>query len=197
MKLNSRKFSPVLLLFVILLVGLSGCNLLGYLSPIGSSTNIPIQNPTGSTWTISPTALPISISWLSVTFGNGLFVAVGSYSNITATSPDGMTWTTNALPSISYWDSVAYGNGVFVAIAIGNTAATSPDGVTWINQSLPCSATWNSIAYGNGEFVAVAQTTNLAMISQDGIHWNSITLSIPNNSIGNGWWSITYGNCVF
>ena len=47
--------------------------------------------------------LPSSASWYSVTYGNGLFVAVATGSSTTATSPDGITWTARTLPSSANW----------------------------------------------------------------------------------------------
>ena len=87
--------------------------------------------------------LPTSASWRSVTYGNGVFVAVAVSSTIAATSPDGITWTQRVLPTSTAWISVTYGNGVFVAVAVNSTiAATSPDGITWTQRTLPASKAW-------------------------------------------------------
>ena len=62
--------------------------------------------------------------WSSVTYGNGLFVAVafsGSGTNRVMTSPDGVTWTARAAAEANYWFSVTYGNGLFVAVAEDGT----------------------------------------------------------------------------
>jgi hypothetical protein len=79
-----------------------------------------------------------------VTFGLGLYVAVGSAQTI-LTSPDGIAWTPRAAPitNRTLFD-VTYGNGVFVAVggcAVDNCALTghalegviltSVDGITW------------------------------------------------------------------
>ena len=68
--------------------------------------------------------LPSSASWNSVTYGNGVFVAVAS-GTAAATSPDGITWTARTLPSSASWYSVTYGNGVFVAVAQGSAVAAN------------------------------------------------------------------------
>ena len=87
--------------------------------------------PQGSSWTAR--TLPSSAGWQSVTYGNGVFVAVATGGGTAAaTSPDGITWTAGTLPSSAPWQSVTYGNGVFVAVAgdslLGGStaAATSP-----------------------------------------------------------------------
>ena len=85
----------------------------------------------GITWT--QRAMPVSTAWYSVTYGNGVFVAVAYSSTIAATSPDGITWTQRALPASAAWQSVAYGNGVFATVAYNSAiAATSPDNLIGI-----------------------------------------------------------------
>ncbi|PRW79267.1 hypothetical protein C7A10_32625, partial [Pseudomonas fluorescens] len=69
-------------------------------------------SPDGITWT--GRALPVNTNWQSVTYGNGVFVAVANGSTIAATSPDGITWTQRTLPASASWQSVTFGNGVFV-----------------------------------------------------------------------------------
>ncbi len=60
-----------------------------------------------------------------VTYGNGLFVAVGGSGTI-LTSPDGMTWTQQTSPASEILYDVAYGNGTFVAVGYRGTIVTSP-----------------------------------------------------------------------
>ena len=72
--------------------------------------------------------LPASASWQSITYGNGVFVAVTYNSLIAATSPDGITWTQRVLPASANWQSITYGNGVFVAVVeSGSTIAATSD----------------------------------------------------------------------
>jgi hypothetical protein len=59
-----------------------------------------------------------------VTYGNGLFVAVGTGGTI-LTSPDGVNWTVQASGG-NHLHSVTYGNGTFVAVGEGGTILTSP-----------------------------------------------------------------------
>jgi hypothetical protein len=56
---------------------------------VAQSTNIAATSPDGITWTAQ--TIPLA-EWSSVTFGNGIFVAV-DYGNNVATSPDGIIWT--------------------------------------------------------------------------------------------------------
>lgn len=148
---------------------------------------------TGSSWTNYST-LPSSAAWNSVTYGNGIFVAISrSGGNIAAASPDGITWTPGTLPSSGLWNSVAYGNGVFVAVVQSSSnAATSTDGIHWTAQTLPVSAGWTVLTYGNGKFVAVAESKSASAASSDGINWTAGTL--PTST---AWSSVAYGNGVF
>jgi len=137
--------------------------------------------------------LPASVTWASVTYGKGLFVAVATSSNIAATSPDGINWTQRTLPASATWYAVTYGNGIFVAVGGGMTViATSPDGITWTQRSAPLSATWRGVTYGGGLFVAVGISSAIAITSPDGITWTQRVLPASIN-----WYSISYGNGIF
>ena len=138
-------------------------------------------------------AMPISKHWVSVTYGNGKFVAVRSYdSTAAAYSEDGLTWTATTIPSSANLYSVTYGNGKFVAVAYNSTvAAYSEDGITWTATTMPSSTYWYSVTYGNGKFVAVS-SGSIAAYSTDGITWTEIAMP----RIGN-WFSVTYGDGKF
>src|SRR3989338_8418343 len=151
----------------------------------------------GVDWTTRASAA--DYQWQSVTYGNGLFVAVSltGTGNRVMTSPDGVNWTTASTPIDNGWRSVTYGNGIFVAVAstgTGNRVMTSPDGVNWTLQSTPEDNSWHSVTYGNGLFVAVsyAGSSNRVMTSPDGVNWTARA-----SSVNNSWQSVTYGNGLF
>jgi outer membrane protein OmpA-like peptidoglycan-associated protein len=139
------------------------------------------------------------LSWTSVTYGEGLFVAVANSGNgnRVMTSPDGITWTSRVSASNNDWSSVTYGKGLFVAVASsgnGNRVMTSPDGITWTSRNSAANKHWNSVAFGNNMFVAVSGTTGTdsnVMASFDGVHWTSIASPDQN------WTGVTYGNGLF
>ena len=82
-----------------------------------------MTSPDGITWTLRTSAAE---NWNSVTYGNGLFVAVASgliTSQLVMTSPDGITWTSRNSAAANDWYSVTYGNGLFVAVSAGNTSS--------------------------------------------------------------------------
>ena len=78
------------------------------------------QTSVTALWTAS--TLPSSATWISVTYGDGKFVAVAAGSDKAAYSTDGINWTASTLPSSASWQSVTYGDGKFVAVAAGSDA---------------------------------------------------------------------------
>ncbi len=150
----------------------------------------------GTSWTTRTSAA--DNNWQSVTYGNGMFVAVAGSGtgNRVMTSPDGINWTTRTSAADNDWRAVTYGNGLFVAVAgsgTGNRVMTSPDGINWTIRTSSIDSNWLDITYGNGLFVAVADTggTNSVMTSPDGITWTTRT------AVSNTWASVTYGNGLF
>jgi len=76
--------------------------------PDGGTTDYS-TSPDGITWT--DRVLPVTGSWLTATYGNGLFVAIDSTNPSTRalTSPDGINWTQRTLPVSAEWQGVSYG----------------------------------------------------------------------------------------
>ena len=157
-----------------------------------------VRTPTSDLgWTSRTT--PADNNWFSVTYGNGLFVAVSGSGtgDRVMTSPDGITWTSRTSAADNEWFSVTYGNGLFVAVSNTGTTdrvMTSPDGITWTSRTAASDNQWRSVTYGNGLFVAVswAGLGDRVMTSPDGITWTSRTAAANNN-----WYSVTYGNDLF
>ena len=151
----------------------------------------------GINWTTRTT--PADNGWLSIAYGNGLYVAVSNTGtgNRVMTSSDGITWTSRTSAADVQWWSVTYGAGLFVAVAYdggANTVMTSPDGVTWTLRTTPSNNAWVSVTYSGSLFVAVSDnnTTSDVMTSPDGITW-TLRTGIANS----GWDSVIYGNGLF
>lgn len=130
---------------------------------------------TGENMAVTTRTIP-SGTWRGVTYGAGLFVAVGT--NVCATSPDGITWSTRTIPAGTWYD-IAWNGSVFVAVngaAAATTCATSPDGITWTSRTIP-SGSWQGVAWGAGVFVATDATSGSTKVatSPDGITWTSRT----------------------
>jgi LPXTG-motif cell wall-anchored protein len=115
--------------------------------------------PDTSYWT---TRLPGSIDGFNrVTYGNGVFVAVGSRG--VYHSSDGTTWNPSGVPK-QQWRSVTYGNNTFVAVSSNqsdNQVVRSSDGINWTAHKSAADKKWTSVAYGNGRFVAVGEATSI------------------------------------
>ena len=151
----------------------------------------------GITWTTRISAK--DNSWNSVTYGNGVYVAVASSgtNDRVMTSPDGKVWTARVSAADLAWQSVTYGNGLFVAVAssgTGNRVMTSTNGITWTSRASATDNNWQAVTFGNGLFVAVAWTGtgNRVMTSPNGINWTSRASAADND-----WQSVTYGNGLF
>jgi hypothetical protein len=131
----------------------------------------------GITWNTVPTGFSVEY----VTFGNGLFVAVG-YANVSgvltsfiATSSNGINWTARTPSEAMWFQDIAFGNGLFVAVARAGTnrIMTSPDGITWTSRTTSITPTFSGVAYGAGIWVAVCDTSpgGTTFTSYDGIIW--------------------------
>jgi hypothetical protein len=130
---------------------------------VASNTNTGPQNgddlhkfmtsPDGVNWT--RVSLPAYNSWRGLTFGNGIFVAVGveGTGNRVMTSTDGTNWTLRTSTADNSWYSVVYGNALFVAVSrtgTGNQIMTSPDGITWTSRTTPANNEWYDVTFANG-----------------------------------------------
>ena len=134
-----------------------------------------------------------SINSEYITFGNGLFVAVG-YATISGvptsfinTSPDGINWTSRTPSEAMWFQEITYANGLFVAVArFGtNRIMTSPDGITWTSRTTSISPTFSGIAYGNGIWVAVCDSSPAGTIftSYDGIDWIERSTAFASSTV--------------
>ncbi|BBB61188.1 hypothetical protein UNDKW_2915 [Undibacterium sp. KW1] len=140
----------------------------------GSATG-QISYDNGNSW--APITLP-STSYLAITYGAGLFVAVGS--SVCATSPDGVNWAPRTIAAQA-WQSVIHDGTNFVAVSSGpSTVGTySVDGFTWSPSTMPSSQNWASLCFGGGLILATpnANVSNVCASSADhGQTWTARTL---------------------
>jgi hypothetical protein len=170
---------------------------LGDYSPFigGAATTATQVSTNGTTWAAGG-ALPTSAAWTSVTYGNGMFVAVAYGTTSAAYSTNnGATWTLAAMAASGNWSTVTYGNGTFVASQYAASAGEySTNGTTWTAMTLPASSNrYMALTYGNGYFVAASYGSTISAYSANGISWTTGG-ALPAAS---GWSSITYGNGMF
>ena len=120
-------------------------------------------------------------SWSSITYGQGVWIAVTAAGTATSYSTDGgQTWTAGgALPAVSTWISVTYGANKFVAVSSAgavNPAYSVDGGVTWSNTEAAGylgSGTITSVHYGQGVFVVTTSSSNNMSSSADGLNWTT------------------------
>jgi hypothetical protein len=125
-----------------------------------------------------------------VTYGNGLYVAVGHWGTI-MTSPDGTTWSGQTSDTRDHLLRVTYGNGSFVAVGWSGTILTSPDGTTWTARASGTTNAFRGVTYVNNLFVAVGDSGKM-LTSPDGITWTARASGTTNSLFG-----VTYGNELY
>jgi hypothetical protein len=112
-----------------------------------------MTSPDGITWTSRTAAA--NNSWYSVTYGNGLFVAVSwDGTNRIMTSPDGINWTSRTSPINLQWTSVTYGDGLFVAVSQNQTDKVITSGEIGLAARISAEA--------NAEAARVAEVARVA-----------------------------------
>ena len=135
--------------------------------------------------------LSVNGQMTSVTWGKGLYVAVGQYATI-ATSPDAVTWTVvNRLPGTLtnnvLLNEVVFLNGRFLAVGQGGLLMSSSDGITWstshpqapnVNTSLN-TLTMNSSPHQPNDFRSISEGNGVLVIA--GLN------SSPNTQAGAGY----------
>ncbi len=132
-------------------------------------------SPFRQVWTEQTSGTANNLS--DVTYGQGLYVAVGQSSTI-LTSPDGVTWTSRSAPvTLNIIDDVAFANGVFVAVGFSASPIIySADGITWSIGSGTSTAAAKGVAYGNSKWVVVANQA-VYISTNNGVSW-SATISV-------------------
>jgi len=166
--------------------------------PNNSSNVGAVSNNGGVSW--SSITLPYTATWKSITYYNGVFVAITTGATSTAYSINGTAWVAGgALSTSTTWSSVTSGLigtlAYFVAVASGGTVGnySYDGGVTWLaTGALPASANWSAVTFGNSRFLAVANGSGTAGISIDGTTWTSA--SLPSSA---AWSCATFGDDNF
>ena len=134
--------------------------------------------------------LPQGNTLSSVTYGNGIFVALGEGGTI-LDSPDGVNWTSaNSGPTTTF-SSVAYLTGTFIAVGNDGAIQTSSNGLAWTTQTSGNTRNLSGVTYGNGLFVVVGDFGTI-LTSPDGVNWSG-----RNSGTGYDLHGVTYGSSTF
>lgn len=138
----------------------------------------------GVTWKTGYTLNNDAQLW-GVSYGQGLYVAVGSkinvtrigaiYTSTTSGTPD--LWTERNPSTTSILTGVTYGNGRFVAVGKSGTILTSNNGESWTSRISGTDTDLAGVKYLNGKFVSWARDGKTILTSVDGVSWSKITTS--------------------
>lgn len=143
----------------------------------------PFANATATALSIQtnwfPRVSPTSNTLWGVTYGNGLYVAVGEKGTILA-SAGGGEWNTVTTPYRGDLYTVRYANGLYVA-GTTNGILVSADAQQWTYRPIPVPAFGArpsriaDIAFGQGHYVAMATSDGAAatalLSSAEGFNW--------------------------
>jgi hypothetical protein len=156
----------------------------GFVIASGVNTGLVYTSTNGLSWTQRTVAN--NNVWQSITYGNGLFVAVAQpitagAINLVMTSSDGITWTSRNVPATySSYRAIAFGNNKFVILG-GGPVLNSTDGINWTTTGATVSAL--NLIYENGLFTT---GTNYSI---NGINWFGTNIfNTPQDiAFGNGY----------
>jgi hypothetical protein len=109
-----------------------------------------MTSPDGLAWSLQDAGVAL----VGITYGNGLFVAVGAAGAI-VTSEDGKSWIRRDSGTSAPLYGAAYGGGNYVAV--GTAIVSSKDGVHWVSRPNPSTSFLRGVAYGGRSFVAVGE----------------------------------------
>jgi len=113
--------------------------------------NYIYRSTDGTNWNIANSTL-VSTNYTSVTFGQGVFVAVAADGSI-VTSTNGAGWAHQTSPTANWLYKVAYLNGKFIAGGYAGVVLTSLNATNWSLQNLGTNNGFTSITYGAGKYL--------------------------------------------
>ena len=108
------------------------------------------------------------VGWLSVAYGNGIYVTAG-YNGYVAYSMDGVNWSTPKQIGTSSWEHLMFENGVFLLTATNSSRrATSTNGIDWIEGEF----SYTTYGFGHGDGMFATHTYfGKVYLSNDGVSW--------------------------
>lgn len=157
----------------------------------GARGSIVREQPAGA-WALACGMPPNLITTQSLTYGNGVYVAVFSGNWLAYWSDDLLHWNlcSGALPAL-YSNRMIFANGKFIGYA-GSSTRVSADGKTWTQRG-DIGFTPTAIAYGDGRIVALGSSGQNAYSTDMGVTWTA-GAALPNSY---AYQSIAFGDGVF
>jgi hypothetical protein len=132
-----------------------------------TNTTAVFVSPDAQTWT--PYVYASTNILRGVSYGNGLFVAVGDA--MILTSSDGQVWASQQANTTYSLRSVAFGNGRFVTVGDNGIILASEDGTNWVSCVVGNRTEVRGVTYGD-KFVAVG-ASGMVLDSSDGQLWQA------------------------
>ena len=115
---------------------------------VGRNSTI-LTSPDGLRWKQMP--FEGGGDFLSLTYGNGVFVAGGTSNNLICTSPDGTNWSVQvSTTGTEAIRGLTFGSGRFVGVGIASGEAfivTSTNGTNWTYPSPPTSIPLHAVTF--------------------------------------------------
>ena len=129
---------------------------------------------------------------------SGRYVALAE-PNFVVYSDDGSNWSEGNLSAVLDYKRLITGRNRFIALAENtNSYSFSYDGAAWVSRTFPADQKWIDGVYGTpsgttGRFVVIAENSQVAAYSSDGLNWASTNLPAGDDSTGDQWQGIAYG----
>jgi len=141
--------------------------------------------------------LPQPNDLVDVTYGNGLYVAVG-INGALVTSTNGQDWLLRQSRTIQELHGVSYGAGHFVAVG-KDVILTSTNGRDWHSTYPGSFIDLSGVAYGNGLFVAAVRSGfPTFLISSNAVDWTGVnTGTFGGYGYAFAASAVTFGNGLF
>lgn len=116
-----------------------------------------VYSEDGVNWAETSVTNDVNDQFLTIVYGDGVYIAPIYNSTKLAYSYDGIVWNQAKLPCNLYWWRSAFGNETFI-ITDGDTPTLllSSDGISWNVGLFPRNMAYSSITYGDGKFVAIS-----------------------------------------
>jgi len=125
---------------------------------------------------------PQGLALHAVTFGGGLFVAVGEAGTI-VTSSDAYHWTNQITSPFPNLNGIAYSCGLYAAVGDGGTILISTNGTDWTLVASGVTSQLRAVA-GNStgplRFMAVG-ADGTSLLSGNGLSWTNVPTGVTNH----------------
>jgi hypothetical protein len=144
-----------------------------------------VTSTDGVTWTLRRSHPTEGGRILDVTYGAGLFVAIGADDGFTYTSPNATTWTKR---NILGGHEIGYYNNIFIVPYNSGTNLVSADGINWAVVNTGVSNLLGKPMLANGVFMARAGSPYIGLgpylvTSTDGTNWAQYSQTLPGRSL--------------